>query len=143
MCFLCVKVRCHTRFQRAFTACCCVFKEITMVGSNQSNYFENSKRTLKTRVATRLKLQSSFLDISDPQMYIDTYSLYKNSSLMPVAWNDFGMQQKHFDKKYLFIEKSFYLNIYVKIAKYDVSLKCFYYIFFSTRAKQILAQECT
>ena len=75
-----------------------------MVGSNQSNYFENSKRTLKTRVATRLKLQSSFLDISDPQMYIDTYSLYKNSSLMPVAWNDFGMQQKHFEKKYLFIK---------------------------------------
>ena len=36
-----------------------VFKEITLVGSNQSNYFENanaySKRTLKTRVATRLK----------------------------------------------------------------------------------------
>ena len=54
------KPRCHTRFQRAFTACCCVFKVITLVGSNQGNYFENanacSKRTLKTRVATRLKI---------------------------------------------------------------------------------------
>jgi len=32
--------------------CGCVFKEITLVGTNQSNYFENatacSKRTLKT-----------------------------------------------------------------------------------------------
>ena len=47
------------RFQRAFTACCCIFKEITLVGSNQRHYFENAnariKRTLKTRVATRLE----------------------------------------------------------------------------------------
>ena len=51
-----VKARCHTRFQHAFTACCCVFKETTLVASNQRNYLENacSKRTLKTRVATRL-----------------------------------------------------------------------------------------
>ena len=51
--------RCHTRFKCAFTACCCVFEEITLVGSNLLNYFENakacSKYTLKTRVATRLK----------------------------------------------------------------------------------------
>ena len=41
-----------------FNACCCVFKEITLVGSYQRNYFENatacSKCTLNTRVATRL-----------------------------------------------------------------------------------------
>ena len=47
-----------TRFQRVFTACCCVFKVITLLWSNLRNYFENakacSKRTLKTRVATRL-----------------------------------------------------------------------------------------
>ena len=52
--------RCHTRFQHAFTVCCCDFKEVTMVGSNQRNYLENantcSKCTLKTRVATRLRL---------------------------------------------------------------------------------------
>jgi len=45
--------------QRAFTACSCVFKEITLVWANQGNYFENatacSKRTLKTTVATQLK----------------------------------------------------------------------------------------
>ena len=39
--------------------CCCVFKEITLVASNQRNYLENtnafSKRKLKTRVATRIK----------------------------------------------------------------------------------------
>jgi len=43
----------------AFTARGRVFKEITLVGSNQGNYFENatacSKRTLKTTVATQLK----------------------------------------------------------------------------------------
>jgi len=46
----------------AFTACGCVFKEITLVDSNQGNYFENatacSKRTLKTTVATQLKEQA-------------------------------------------------------------------------------------
>ncbi len=51
-----VKLRCDERFTHAFTACSCVFKEITLVGSNQGNYFENenacSKRTLKTTVAT-------------------------------------------------------------------------------------------
>jgi len=44
------------KLRRAFYAC--VFKEITLVGSNQGNYFENatdcSKRTLKTTVATQL-----------------------------------------------------------------------------------------
>ncbi len=33
----------HTeRFTHAFTACHCVFKEITLVDSNQGNYFENA-----------------------------------------------------------------------------------------------------
>jgi len=54
-----LKLRCDERFTHAFTACGCVFKEITLVGSNQGNYFENatacSKRTLKTIVATQLK----------------------------------------------------------------------------------------
>ncbi len=53
-----VKLRCDERFTHAFTACSCVFKEITLVGSNQGNFFENenasSKRTLKTTVATQL-----------------------------------------------------------------------------------------
>jgi len=39
-------------------ACSCVLKEITLVGSNHGNYFENatacSKRELKTRVAALL-----------------------------------------------------------------------------------------
>jgi len=58
----CRKLRCDDRFTHAFTAftaCGYVFKEITLVGSNQGNYFENaiacSKRTLKTTVATQLK----------------------------------------------------------------------------------------
>ena len=49
------------RFQHVFTAYCCVFREIPLVGSNQRNYLENantrSKGTLKTRVATRLNRQ--------------------------------------------------------------------------------------
>ncbi len=54
----CFKLRCDERFTHAFTACSCVFKENTLVGSNQGNYFENenacSKRTLKMTVATQL-----------------------------------------------------------------------------------------
>jgi len=50
---------CDSRFRRAFTACVCVFKVITLVGSSQRNYFENanacSKRTLKMTVITQLK----------------------------------------------------------------------------------------
>jgi len=52
------KLRCDSRFQRAFTGCSCVFKVITLIGSNQGNYFENatacSKCMLKTTVATQL-----------------------------------------------------------------------------------------
>jgi len=29
--FHCLKLRCDSRFQRAFTACSCVFKEITLI----------------------------------------------------------------------------------------------------------------
>ena len=36
------KARCHMRFQRAFTACCCVFKVCNYFGSNRRNYFENT-----------------------------------------------------------------------------------------------------
>jgi len=53
-----VKLRCDSRFQRAFTAYSCVFKVITLVWANQRHYFENaiacSKRTLKTAVETQL-----------------------------------------------------------------------------------------
>jgi len=53
-----IKLRCDERFMHAVTACGCVFKEITLVDSNQGNYFENatacSKRTLKSTVATQL-----------------------------------------------------------------------------------------
>ncbi len=54
------KLSCESRFQGAFTACCCVFKVITLGCPNQSNYFKNataacSKSTLKTTVVTRLK----------------------------------------------------------------------------------------
>ena len=44
-------------FNVRFLQGCCVFKEITLVGLNQRNYFENanaySQRTLKMRMATR------------------------------------------------------------------------------------------
>ncbi len=35
------KLRCDNHFQRAFTACSCVFKVITLVWASQRNYFEN------------------------------------------------------------------------------------------------------
>jgi len=57
-CKISFKLRCDGRFQRAFIACCCIFKVITLVWANQDNFFENantySKRTLKTTVATQL-----------------------------------------------------------------------------------------
>ncbi len=52
------KLSCDSRFQRAFSACSCIFKVLTLVGSNQSNFFDNAtacnKLTLKTLVATQL-----------------------------------------------------------------------------------------
>jgi len=51
------------RFQHAFTASGCIFKVITVNGSNHYNYFENTtarnKRSLKTRVTMQLKVQKS------------------------------------------------------------------------------------
>jgi len=56
MLLLFFKLSWDSRFQHAFTACFCVFRVITLVGSNQRNYFENanscSKCMLKTTVAT-------------------------------------------------------------------------------------------
>ena len=40
----------NTRFQCAFTRCCWVFKEITLVGSDFENANACNKRTLKARV---------------------------------------------------------------------------------------------
>jgi len=54
-----LKLRCDERFTHAFTACGSIFKVITLVDSNQGNYFENatasSKRMRKTTVAMQLK----------------------------------------------------------------------------------------
>jgi len=59
VCDVGLKLRCDSRFQRAFTACSCVFKVITLIWVNQRNFFENttacSKRMRKTLVATQLK----------------------------------------------------------------------------------------
>jgi len=58
-----LKLSCDSHFQRAFTACVCIFKVITLVGANQGNYVENatacSKRTLKTTVVTQLNVPKS------------------------------------------------------------------------------------
>jgi len=63
------KLSCDSRFQRAFTACSCVFKVITLVCANQDNYYENatacSKRTLKTTVATQLYRHSTSSTTTD------------------------------------------------------------------------------
>ena len=58
-----IKPSCDTRFHRAFTICICVFNVITLVSANQSNFFEKTttfrKYTLKTRVATSLKVRKT------------------------------------------------------------------------------------
>ena len=50
-----LSVHCHARFLGAFTACCGVFKDITLVGANQCNFFENANSCSKGSVANRLK----------------------------------------------------------------------------------------
>jgi len=64
-----IKLRCDGRFTHAFTACGCVFKEITLVGSNQGNFFENatacSETHVETTVATQLKCNLK-TKINDP-----------------------------------------------------------------------------
>ena len=39
-----IKAHCHTRFQRAFTACCCIFQDITLASS------QTNKINLKTQM---------------------------------------------------------------------------------------------
>jgi len=83
--FAFLKLRCDDRFMHAFTACGCVLKDITLVGLNQGNFFENatacSKRMRKTTVATQLKKHFchklfSFKKIKG-QFYKTLYMLYK------------------------------------------------------------------
>jgi len=69
-----IKLRFDTRFQRTFTACICIFKEITLVLADQLYFFENTnacnKRTLKTTVASlfkaELRFQSNYHVLSQP-----------------------------------------------------------------------------
>jgi hypothetical protein len=85
-------LRCDTRFQRAFTACCCVFKEITLVWVNQRNYLENattcSELTLKMRVATQL------------------YALMKENSIQQVFVEPSRQFHHHFTRVF-FVRKFF------------------------------------
>jgi len=73
--FQTIKLRCDERFTHAFTACGCVLKEITLVGSNQGYYFEHatacSKRTLKTTVATQLKIKFWSTNIKKKKKFND------------------------------------------------------------------------
>ncbi len=43
---------------------------------------------------------------------MDTHILYGNSSLMPLDWKDFKMQQQCFDQKILLLRHSFYRTIF-------------------------------
>jgi len=42
-----IELHCDERFKHAFTACTCVFKEITLVWVNQRNFFENANACVK------------------------------------------------------------------------------------------------
>ncbi len=58
------KLCCDSRFQRAFTACSCNFKVITLVWANQRNFFENDCRNTALMYQfskSNLKLQFSKL----------------------------------------------------------------------------------
>ncbi len=103
---LSLKLRCDERFTHAFTACGCVFKEITLVGSNQGNYFENatecSKRTLKTTVAT--------------QLYSEVH-LTKSGLNYEVAYCDHGLC---FSSVYfIIVDKQSYLLTAIELLSYN------------------------
>ena len=80
------KASCDTRFQRALTECCCVFKVITLAGSNQRIDIENANacsiRTLKTRVATGLKYVKSFHSGSFHLKTIVVFSSRKKKNIL-------------------------------------------------------------
>ncbi len=65
-----IKAELRLSFSTCVYCYLCVFKEITLVGSNQRNYFENAtacrKHTLKTAVATELDEEHS---ISTPNPF--------------------------------------------------------------------------
>ena len=94
-----LKARCHTRLQHAFTACCCVFK-----------------RTLKTRVATRLKFTgitttvwTSLLSVSSSSLMRCHWCLWIRKRFerlktfppsSPVRWsNTFRQERRSFSRK--------------------------------------------
>jgi len=52
-----LKLSCDSRFQRAFTACSCVFKVIALVWANQRNFFENATTLLSSLIQLYYKLE--------------------------------------------------------------------------------------
>jgi hypothetical protein len=61
-----IKLSCDSRFQHVFTACSCDFKVITLVGSNQDNYFEN---VINSR--WKCLLQRSFYNEIQVVLFVD------------------------------------------------------------------------
>ena len=59
-----VEARCHMRFQHAFTACFCVFKVVTLIGSNHHNFCQNA-----TACSTRMLQRVSQLCFSIHAVY--------------------------------------------------------------------------
>jgi len=51
--FKSLELSCDSRFQHAFTACSCVFKEITLVWANQRNFFKNAVNECVKRSSQR------------------------------------------------------------------------------------------
>jgi len=57
------KLSCDSRFQRAFTACSCVFKVIALVWANQRNFFENATRKIRTKGVWRNGCQPLYFSV--------------------------------------------------------------------------------
>ncbi len=76
----CLKLHCDESFTHAFTACVCVLKDMTLVVSNQGNYFENasacSNRMLKTTVATQLIFRFKTLPSNAQRMWEETLTCF-------------------------------------------------------------------
>jgi len=77
-----VKLCCDSRFQHAFTTCCCVFRVITLVWANQGNYLKT--QTHAVNACWKRLSQHSFMGHSNNIR--DTWEGGRDSVNRIVTW---------------------------------------------------------
>jgi len=104
------KLSCDSRFQLAFTACSCVFKEITLVGSNHGNYFKTQLHAVNARwkrVSQRSFQRLTFFET----FFVDLNALdcnWKNHYFLNFYWNKNNLDRIWFIEKWFWSKNSNY-----------------------------------